>query len=206
MIHDSFKLPHLLRVSRHRSSWLNNRASKSLKFVLRTCSKGAQVRGGLTLKTLRMCHWLKEWIKSDTKETHSVFKEKVQKKRVFRKYNLWHQVVGWPGCSVTNSGPFLTEKDKWRFCAQVWGFPDSSVGKESARNAGDLGLIPELGRSPGEGQSCPVPRDLQYFGLESYMDCVVMRSQRVRHDWATFTFYKEPHTQLSFSQGGWSCV
>ena len=30
------------------------------------------------------------------------------------------------------------------------GFPDSSVGKESACNAGDLGLIPGLGRSPGE--------------------------------------------------------
>ena len=31
------------------------------------------------------------------------------------------------------------------------GFPCSSVGKESACNAGDLGLIPGLGRSPGEG-------------------------------------------------------
>ena len=31
------------------------------------------------------------------------------------------------------------------------GFPDSSVGKESACNAGDPGLIPGLGRSPGEG-------------------------------------------------------
>ena len=33
----------------------------------------------------------------------------------------------------------------------ILGFPDSSVGKESACNVGDLGLIPELGRSPGEG-------------------------------------------------------
>ena len=31
------------------------------------------------------------------------------------------------------------------------GFPDSSVSKESACNAGDLGSIPGLGRSPGEG-------------------------------------------------------
>ena len=30
------------------------------------------------------------------------------------------------------------------------GFPDSSVGKESACNAGDLGSIPGLGRPPGE--------------------------------------------------------
>ena len=31
------------------------------------------------------------------------------------------------------------------------GFPDSSVGKESACNAGDPDSIPGLGRSPGEG-------------------------------------------------------
>ena len=35
------------------------------------------------------------------------------------------------------------------------GFPHSSVGKESACNAGDLGLIPGLGRSPGEGKGYP---------------------------------------------------
>ena len=45
-------------------------------------------------------------------------------------------------------------------------FPDSSVGKESACNAGDLGLIPGLERSPGEGHSYP----LQYSGLENSMD------------------------------------
>ena len=32
-----------------------------------------------------------------------------------------------------------------------WGFPCGSAGKESACNAGDLGSIPELGRSSGEG-------------------------------------------------------
>ena len=36
------------------------------------------------------------------------------------------------------------------------GFPDSSVGKESACNAGDLGLIPGLERSPGEGKGYPL--------------------------------------------------
>ena len=49
------------------------------------------------------------------------------------------------------------------------GFPDSSVGKESASNAGDLGSIPGLGRSPGEGKGYP----LQYSGLENSMDCIV---------------------------------
>ena len=51
----------------------------------------------------------------------------------------------------------------------LWvGFPCSSAGKESTCNAGDLGLIPGLGRSPGEGKSCP----LQYSGLENSMDYV----------------------------------
>ena len=46
-------------------------------------------------------------------------------------------------------------------------FPGSSAGKESSCNAGDLGLIPGLERSPGEGKSYP----LQYSGLENSMDC-----------------------------------
>ena len=37
------------------------------------------------------------------------------------------------------------------------GFPGSSAGKESACNAGDSGLIPGLGRSPGEGIGYPLP-------------------------------------------------
>ena len=46
------------------------------------------------------------------------------------------------------------------------GFPDSSVGKESACNAGDPGWIPESGRPAGEGIGYP----LQYSGLENSMD------------------------------------
>jgi len=49
------------------------------------------------------------------------------------------------------------------------GFPGGSAGKESACNVGDLGLIPGLERSPGEGKSYP----LQYFGLENSMNCIV---------------------------------
>ena len=49
------------------------------------------------------------------------------------------------------------------------GFPDSSVYKESACNAGDPGSIPESGRSPGEGNGC----SLQYCGLENSVDCIV---------------------------------
>ena len=49
------------------------------------------------------------------------------------------------------------------------GFPFGSAGKESACNAGDLGAVPGLGRSPGEGKGYP----LQYSGLEKSMDCIV---------------------------------
>ena len=48
------------------------------------------------------------------------------------------------------------------------GFPDSSVARESACNAGDPGSIPGLGRSPGEGKGYL----LQYSGLENSMDCI----------------------------------
>ena len=51
----------------------------------------------------------------------------------------------------------------------VWGFLCGSAGKESDYNAGDLGSIPGLGRCPGEGKGY----QLQYFGLESSMDCTV---------------------------------
>ena len=50
-----------------------------------------------------------------------------------------------------------------------WGFPCGSAVKESSCNVGDLGLIPGLGRSPGEGKGYP----LQYSGLENSMDCIV---------------------------------
>ena len=58
------------------------------------------------------------------------------------------------------------------------GFPGGSAGKESACNVGDLGLIPGLGRSLGEGNGYP----LQFSGLENSMDSISMGSQRVGHD------------------------
>ena len=51
----------------------------------------------------------------------------------------------------------------------MWGFPCGSAGKESACSVGDLGSIPGLGRSPGEGKGYP----LQYSGLENSVGCIV---------------------------------
>ena len=49
------------------------------------------------------------------------------------------------------------------------GIPCGSAGKESTHNAGDMGSIPGLGRSPGEGKGYP----LQYSGLQNSRDCIV---------------------------------
>ena len=46
------------------------------------------------------------------------------------------------------------------------GFPGGSDGKESACNVGDLGLVPGLGRAPGEGNG----NTLQYSCLENSLD------------------------------------
>ena len=101
-------------------------------------------------------------------------------------------------------------------------FPDSSVGKESACNSGDPGLIPGLERAPGEGNgyplqySCASPVAQLIKNLPAMWETWVrplgwedplweathssvpawripwtvqsMRSQRVRHNWVTFTF------------------
>ena len=65
-------------------------------------------------------------------------------------------------------------------------FPSGSVGKESACNAGDQGLIPGLGGSSGEGNGNP----LQYSCLENPMDrgawqATVHGVARVGHDLAS---------------------
>ena len=60
----------------------------------------------------------------------------------------------------------------------------TSAGKESACNAGDLSLIPGLGRFPGEGKGYP----LQYSGLENSMDCIVHGVAKRRAQLSDFHF------------------
>ena len=63
---------------------------------------------------------------------------------------------------------------------KIQGFPGGSDGKEATCNAGDLSLIPGLGRSPGEGKGYPI----QYSGLQNSMDYISqsMGLQRVGHN------------------------
>ena len=64
------------------------------------------------------------------------------------------------------------------------GFPGGSAGKESACNVGDLGLIPGLRRSPGEGNGYL----LQYSGLENSVDRIVHGVTRSRTQLSNFHF------------------
>ena len=72
------------------------------------------------------------------------------------------------------------------------GLPLCSAGKESACNMGDLGLIPGLGGSPGEGKGYP----LQYSGLENSMDCIV---HGVAKSWTGLSDF---HCQRRRTSGG----
>ena len=64
------------------------------------------------------------------------------------------------------------------------GFHGGLDSKESACNAGDLGSIPGLGRSPGEGKGYP----LQYSSLENSTDCIVHGVTKSRTRLSNFLF------------------
>ena len=70
------------------------------------------------------------------------------------------------------------------------GFLGGSDSKESSCNTGDLGSIPGLGRSPGEGNSYP----LQYTGLENSRDCIVHGVTKSQ-TWLSFTQMLFTHKQ-----------
>ena len=84
---------------------------------------------------------------------------------------------------------FLGQEDHWRkdrLPTPVFlGFPYGSAGKESACNARDLGSIPGLGRSPGEGKGYL----LQYSGLENSMACIVHGVAKSRTQLSDFHFH-----------------
>ena len=88
------------------------------------------------------------------------------------------------------------------FISLVWyylGFPGGSAGKESTCNVGDLGSIPRLRRSPGEGKGYP----LQYSVLQNSMDCTVLgvaKSQTWLSDFHfTMVLYTKTHAVV------WKC-
>ena len=76
--------------------------------------------------------------------------------------------------------------------------PCGSTSKDFTCNAGDLGSIPGLGRSPGEGKGYP----LQCSGLENSMDCIVCGVKKSQTQLSDFHFQtKKPvrSRQISFA-------
>ena len=99
-----------------------------------------------------------------------------------------------------NAGRFILQTPNLLQSYSKLGFHSSSDGKASTCNAGEPGLIPGLGSSPGEGNSNPI----QYSCLENSKDrepggLQSMGLQRVGHDWATNTHNKLDST--IFKQG-----
>ena len=121
------------------------------------------------------------------------FTDKRKKKKNTRLVNInKNHPCGLPSCVMASS--------LFVFIYLYLGFPHSSVGKESACNAGDPGLIPGLGTSYGEGNVNPP----QYSCLENPMDrgawqATVHGFARVGHDLAT----KPPPLIFSFFVYSW---
>ena len=94
---------------------------------------------------------------------------------------LWQGVVGVPLRPVRDSANSQQNSKVLNHRA----------GKESACNAGNLGLIPGLGRSPGEGKGSP----LQYSGLENSMDYIIHGVAKSRTQLRDFHFTSlQPHS------------
>ena len=70
---------------------------------------------------------------------------------------------------------------------QTWGFPDSSVGKESACNAGDPGLSPRFGRSAGEGIGYPL-----WYSWASLVAQLVKNLPAMQETWVRSLRWKDP--------------
>ena len=78
--------------------------------------------------------------------------------------HLWNHILFVPFCTIDTCNISLAPPPPSH--ADSLGFSGNLDGKESACNEGDLGSIPGLGRSPGEGNGYP----LQYSGLENAMN------------------------------------
>ena len=94
----------------------------------------------------------------------------------------------WKSCLMTQI-QILASNNVWKskITSGLWteGFPCGSAAKESTCNVGDLGLIPVLGRPPGEGKGYP----LQYSGLENSMDYIVHGVAKTRTQLSDFHFH-----------------
>ena len=105
-------------------------------------------------------------------------------------------------CNTRDSGLSWIGKIRWRRdrlpTLVFLGFSCGSAGKESACNVGDLGSIPWLARSPGEGKGYP----LQYSGLENPMDYIVhgVTKSPTRLSSFHFHWWSAPLPHMTYSE------
>ena len=96
---------------------------------------------------------------------------------------------------ITQTTQFWFSHNRANSFDESLGFPDGSDGKESARNAGDLGSIPRLWRSFGQGNttnSSPLAWRIPW--TEDLGRPQSVGSQRVRYDWETFSLFSSATT------------
>ena len=119
--------------------------------------------------------------------------------------SITHSVTQVTSVGLLCSFLFLTIY-KLSYTNYSMGFPWSSAGKESACNAGDLGLIPGLGRSPGEGKGYPLQYSAyQYLELTPLSPSLKLRNMLLLLSdgfnfvlaWRTFYFLNIPPELIS---------
>ena len=99
---------------------------------------------------------------------------------------VWTKMLYKRCCEKKKRCCVTTDTHNQRFGKRKQGFPGGSVVKNPPSNAGNVGLILGLGRSPGAGNGNP----LQYPCLENSINREAWRAQsmglqRVRHNWVT---------------------
>ena len=119
---------------------------KSTRYLDTIFTSLCSIYGSKKTEWLSLTTWWPPWWLSFLTELSKIF---VERQVLLSEYLCTHlKSICW------NSN--LHGDDIRRWLTTLWGFPDSSDGKESAWNAGDSGSIPRLGKSPGEGIGYPL--------------------------------------------------
>ena len=101
-----------------------------------------------------------------------------------------YSVKGGRACVFSGCFQILESPEIWPLLLSILGFPCGSAGKESTCNVGDLGSIPGLGRSPGEGKlPSPVFWSGEFHGLYSPWGC---KESDMTEKVSLFIAYREP--------------